>query len=82
MSVEASDRDVSAAIAQHLAWHEQAAPSALKREPRVFVECRGRSVLRRPFKRRGRWSVRWAGTACLTNPHEVDGRIVFTADWS
>lgn len=80
------DEQVARAIAQYADWHRAALPSAEKIEPRVsVVHRRGdeQGVLRRPFKHRGKWCVRWHGTARLTQSFQREnGDIVFVADWS
>lgn len=54
-------------LAEDLAQHE-ASGSVRKLEPRVLVKDGSSTVCRRPFKRRGHWSVRCAGTARLVRP--------------
>jgi hypothetical protein len=78
------DLQIQRAIADHIAWDRRASPSKDTHEPRVIVQSphTGEKVARRPFYRRGHWSVRWTGIARLTDPQEVNGIIVFTADWS
>lgn len=77
------DEAVARSVAEHAAWLRQALPSlGGKIEPRVFISEDGFEGLRRPFKRKGRWCVRVAGTARLVNPHESVGQMVFELDWS
>lgn len=71
---------VQTAIKQHASWLENSG-SVRTPQPRVIVKDGGVSVIRRPFKRKGHWVVRWQGFARLTNPRVENGNIVFLADW-
>jgi len=75
------DAAVCAAIAEYAEWETLAAPSS-DCPPRVLVRDGNSTAVRRPFKSRGHWRVRWNGTARIVNPQTWCDMIVFTADWS
>ena len=76
------DEAIQTAINEYTDWYRQARPSAVKVPQLVLVRDGNSTVLRRPFKRRGSWCVRWQGTARLTEPHQYDGMTAFHASWA
>jgi hypothetical protein len=61
--------------------HERSG-SVRKQEPRVLVRDGSSVVARRPFRRKGAYCVRWAGTARLVSATRIDGLIVFDVSWA
>lgn len=76
------DAVVAAAVAEYAEWEKLAVPSRFKHEPRVLVRDGDSIVVRRPFKSKGHWRVRWNGTARIVNTETRSDMIVFSADWS
>jgi hypothetical protein len=61
--------------------HERSS-SVRKLEPRVLVRDGSSVVAHRPFRRKGAYCVRWAGTARLVSANRVDGVIIFDVSWA
>ena len=82
---EAMDVSVGEAVklwlAEDLARHVKSG-SVCKLAPRVLVRNGSSIVSRRPFKLKGVWCVRWAGTAAIVSPKREDGIVIFEATWS
>lgn len=68
-------------LAEDLEQHERSG-SVRKLEPRVLVRDGTSIVARRPFRRKGAYCVRWAGTARLVSATRVDGVIIFDVSWA
>ncbi|MBY3432630.1 hypothetical protein HFN89_00385 [Rhizobium laguerreae] len=75
------DEAVRMWLAEDLAQHERSG-SVRKLEPRVLVRDGSSVVARRPFRRKGAYCVRWAGTARLISASRVDGLIIFDVSWA
>lgn len=78
--------DVSEAVAMSLdenRKHHEGSGSVRDYEPRIVCVDGRSAVARAPFKRKGHWCVRWAGTARLTKARRTEnGVIVFEVSWS
>ncbi len=74
------DEAVSLALAEERERHARSGSSLPYREL-VLVRGIKSLVARRPFRRKGEWCVRWAGTARLTTPTRINDVVVFGATW-
>lgn len=79
------DRMVNLAIFEDGLWQAKAKPSR-PTGPRVLLRGEDGVVRaqRAPFRRKGHWCVRYAGTARLTAPQrdEFSGLLTFLPKWN